>query len=123
MKSEYSEPKSVKAALKDKTWTYAMHVEMNNMEETETFELVSPEQGQDPIDCGWIYKTKLNADGTLLKRRARLVARGNQQEEGIEFLETFSPVVHTATIRTVLHVAMTKAGVFDSYRRSKCFFT
>ena len=108
VKSAYPMPKSVKAALKDEGWNGAMNVEMDNMEETETFELVPPEEGQNPIDCGWIYKEKLNADETLLKLRARLVARGNQQEEGIDFLETFSLVVRTATIRTVLHVAITK---------------
>lgn len=108
VKSPLFEPKSVKATLKDKGWTKAMNVKMDNMKETETFELVPPKEGHDQIDCGWIYKTKLNADGTLLKQRARLIARGNQQEEGIDFLETFSPVVRTATIRTVLHVVVTK---------------
>ena len=108
MKSLYPEPNSVKTALKDKGWTDAMHVEMDNMEETETLELFPPEEGQDPIDYGWIYKTKLNAIGTLLKLCARLVARGNQQEEGIDFLEAFSPAVRTATIRIILHVAVTK---------------
>ena len=101
-------PKSVKAALRDPLWNDAMGVEMTNMEETKTFELVPPEEGQDPIGCGWVYKSKLNADGTLLKRRARLVARGNQQEEGTDYYETYSTVVRTATIRTMLHVAVTK---------------
>ena len=67
-----------------------------------------PEEGQNPVSCGWVHKTKLDAFGTLLKLRSRLVARGNEQEEGIDFLETFSPVVRTATIRTVLHVDVTK---------------
>ena len=70
--------------------------------------MVPPEEDQNPVGCGWVYKTKLNDDGTVLKPRARLVARGNEQEEGVDFLETFSPVVRTATIRTVLHVAVTK---------------
>lgn len=108
VKSAYPVPRSVKAALKDKGWTDAMKVEVGNMEVTETYELVPREEGQDPIDCGWVFKEKLNADGTPLKLRARLVARGNQQEEGVDFLETFSPVVRTATIRTILHVAVTK---------------
>ena len=108
VKSSYPEPKSVKAALKDKGWTNAMTTEMDNMEETETFELVPPEDDQNPIGCGWTYKTKLNADGTVLKLRARLVARGNHQEEGVDYLETLSPVIRTATIRAILHVAVTK---------------
>lgn len=108
VKSVYPEPKSIKAALQDPGWKNAMQVEINNMVETGTFELVPPEEGQNPVSCGWVHKTKLDAFGTLLKLRSRLVARGNEQEEGIDFLETFSPVVRTATIRTVLHVDVTK---------------
>lgn len=109
VKTGVVEPRSVKAALKDKAWTASMDVEIDNMKETETFELVPPEDGQNPLGCQWIYKIKLNADGTVLKLRSRLVARGNEQEEGVDFLETFSPVIRTATIRTVLHVAVTKS--------------
>lgn len=61
-----------------------------------------------PIGCGWIHKVKLNADGTLLKLRSRLVARGNEQEEGVNFLETYNPLVRTATVRMVLHFAVTE---------------
>lgn len=107
VKSDYTESKSVKAVLKNPRWTAAMDVEMENMEETETFELVPPEEGQKPVDRGWIYKKKLNAYGTVLKLQARLVARGNQQEEGYDYIETFCHVVCTSTIRTVLHVAVT----------------
>lgn len=52
-----------------------------------------------------IYRYKLNADGTIKNHRARLVAQGNNQEEGIDYLETYSTVVRTATVRTVLHLA------------------
>lgn len=65
----------MKAALKDPGWTEAMGVEIDNMVEVETFELVPPDPEQKPLNGGWIYKTKLNADGTLLKLRARFVAR------------------------------------------------
>ena len=50
----------------------------------------------------------LNADGTLNKRKSRLVARGNEQSEGVDFVETYSHVVRIATIRSVLHIAMVK---------------
>lgn len=78
------------------------------MKETATWDLVPPEDNQNPLGCGWIFKTKLNADGSFGKRRSRLVARGNEQEEGIDYIETVSPVVRTATIRDVLHVAVSK---------------
>ncbi|CAN7140793.1 unnamed protein product, partial [Brassica rapa subsp. narinosa] len=108
VKDDFTEPKSVKTALKHPGWNKAMGVEITNMEETETFELVPPSEEQNPLSSQWVYKTKYDADGNPLRLRARLVARGNEQEEGIDYYETFSPVVRTATIRTVLHIAVTK---------------
>lgn len=110
VKTEYTEPKSLKAALKDPRWNGAMSTEVGNMPETETWDLVLPHEAQDHplINCGWVHKVKFNADGTVNKLKSRLVARGNEQEEGTDFIETFSPVVRTATIRTVFHVAVTK---------------
>ena len=57
------------------------------------------------LGCRWVFRTQLNADGTLKKRRSRLVAKGYEQSEGIDYLDTYSPMVRTATIRTVLHLA------------------
>lgn len=105
VKTMYTEPKTVKAALKDKDWTKAMETEMENYRDTETWDLVPPPSDVQPLGCGWVHKTKLLAYGSLDKRKSRLVARGNEQEEGIDYLETFSHVVRIATIRTVLHVA------------------
>lgn len=108
VKTAYPEPKSVKAALEDPFWTESMLHEKNNMEITHTWDLVPPDPSVKPITSGWVYKSKFHADGTLDKRKSRLVARGNQQEEGVDFVETYSPVVRTATIRSVLHVATVK---------------
>lgn len=57
------------------------------------------------LGCRWVFRTQLNADGTLKKRRSRLVAKGYEQSEGIDYLDTYSLVVRTATIRLVLHTA------------------
>ena len=108
VKSPYHEPKSLDAALKDPHWNNAMQHEKNNMEITHTWDLVPPDSSIQPISSGWVHKSKLNADGTLNKRKSRLVARGNEQSEGIDFVETYSPVVRTATIRSVLHIATVK---------------
>lgn len=67
--------------------------------------MVPYEEGMHVLGCIWMFRTKLNADGTLDKKRSRLVAKGNEQEEGIYYLDTFSPVIRTATIIMVLHIA------------------
>ncbi|GJR85977.1 ribonuclease H-like domain-containing protein [Tanacetum coccineum] len=58
----------------------------------------------------WLFKHKFHADGTLSRYKARLVANGSSQQLGVDFDETFSPVVKPATIRTVLSL-----GVFRQW--------
>ena len=79
--------------------------EINNCHETGTWSLVPYTEGMHVLGCRWVFRTQLNVDGTLKKRRSRLVAKGYEQSEGIDYLDTYSPVVRTATIRTVLHLA------------------
>jgi hypothetical protein len=60
--------------------------------------------GANVITGKWIYKNKLHPDGSVERRKARWVVRGNTQRAGVDFHQTFSPVVKPATIRTVLHL-------------------
>lgn len=102
------EPKSVAEALSHPGWNGSMKEEIDTCEEIGTWSVVPLPPDVQPIGCRWIYKTKLNADGTFKSLRSRLVAKGNEQEEGVNFLETYSPVVRTATVRLVLHFAVTE---------------
>jgi len=104
-KVSYPEPKTVTAALKDPGWTGAMGEEMGNCKEAETWSLVPYTPDMHVLGSKWIFRTKLNADGSLQKLKARLVAQGFNQAEEIDYLETYSPVVRTATVRGVLHLA------------------
>lgn len=104
-KVAYPEPKTVSAALKDHGLTETMVEEMDTCDETNTWTLVPYTLDMNVLGYRWVFRTKLQADGTLDKLRARIVAKGFNQEEGVDYLETYSPVVRTATVRLVLHTA------------------
>nr|AAC67200.1 putative retroelement pol polyprotein [Arabidopsis thaliana] len=104
-KVTYPEPKTVTAALKHPGWTGAMTEEMGNCSETNTWSLVPYTPNMHVLGSKWVFRTKLHADGTLNKLKARIVAKCFLQEEGIGYLETYSPVVRTPTVQLVLHLA------------------
>ena len=60
------------------------------------------------VQCKWVFRTKFKADESLDKHKARLVAKGFQQTPGVDFFETFSPVVKASTIRIVFTLAVSK---------------
>jgi hypothetical protein len=60
------------------------------------------------IDCKWVYRIKRKYDGTIDKYMARLVAKGFKQRYGIDYEDTFSLVVKSATIRLVLSISLSK---------------
>lgn len=82
---------------------------MDTQHESHTWDLVPPTTAINILGCKWVFRIKLNADGSLDKFKARIVAKGYDQEECINYLETFSPVVRTATIRVVLGIATAKS--------------
>ena len=99
-------PRTVTEDLNHPGWNGSMGEEIDTCHETNTWSLVPLPSGDKQISSGWVHKVKLNADGTLQKLRSRLVARGNEQTEGVNFLETYSPVARTTTVRIVLHFAV-----------------
>nr|GEX69615.1 retrovirus-related Pol polyprotein from transposon TNT 1-94 [Tanacetum cinerariifolium] len=86
------EPKTYKEALTQSCWIEAMQEELNEFERLEVWELVPRPDQVMVITLKWIYKVKLDELEGILKNKARLVARGYGQEEGINFKESFAPV-------------------------------
>jgi hypothetical protein len=93
-------------ALSNPHWENAMDHEYSALMKNKTWHLVPPQQGQNVIDCQWVYKVKRKADGTIDRYKARLVAKGFKQRYGIDYEDTFSPVVKATTTHLVLSLAV-----------------
>ncbi|GJX32641.1 ribonuclease H-like domain-containing protein [Tanacetum coccineum] len=85
-----------------------MYDEYNALVKNGTWLLVPRPAGVNMVRSMWLFKHKFHADGTLSRYKARLVANGSSQQLGVDFDETFSPVVKPATIRTVLSLAVSR---------------
>ena len=102
------DPKSYQDAMSSPNsdrWKTAADVEMNSILKNKTWELVDLPPGKTAIGSKWVFKTKMNADGSINKHKARLVAQGFAQQHGIDYEETFAPVVKYVSLRTVLAIA------------------
>jgi hypothetical protein len=82
-----------------------MEDEYNALLRNKTWKLVPPQAGRNLINYKWIYKIKQKADGSVDHHKARLVAKDFKQRLGIDYDDTFSPVVKLATIRLILSLA------------------
>ena len=96
------EPEPYAQALNDPKWLDAMKAEIDALQATHTWVMCKLPPSKVPIGCKWVYKIKLKADGSVERYKSRLVAKGFTQTEGIDFYETFSPMVKFVTVRTLL---------------------
>jgi len=100
-----SEPTSVAEAMESKEsfhWQAAMEKEMQSMHSNEVWTLVELPAGRKTVSNRWVFKQKVGSDGEICQYKARLVAQGFSQRYGIDYDETFSPVVRFESIRTVI---------------------
>ncbi|XP_025801729.1 uncharacterized protein LOC112881267 [Panicum hallii] len=99
---------SVRAALKDPNWCDTMQQEFSALQSNKIWTLVPRPPGAHVITGKWIFRVKLKSDGSLDRCKAQWVVCDFHQRPGIDFTETFSPVVKPATIRTVLTLIASK---------------
>uniref|UniRef100_A0A2N9H9G4 Reverse transcriptase Ty1/copia-type domain-containing protein n=1 Tax=Fagus sylvatica TaxID=28930 RepID=A0A2N9H9G4_FAGSY len=91
------EPSCFTIANKSPHWRRAMNAEFDALMKNGTWVLTPPKPSQNLIGCKWVYRIKRHADGSIERYKARLVAKGFHQQLGIDYGETFSPVVKPTT--------------------------
>ncbi|GJW38026.1 retrovirus-related pol polyprotein from transposon TNT 1-94 [Tanacetum coccineum] len=99
------EPKNVNEALGDESWIVAMQEELNQFIANDVWELVPQPKNMTIIGTKWVFRNKLDENGIVSRNKARLVAQGYNQQEGIDYDETYAPVARLESIRILLAYA------------------
>ena len=104
----FYEPAGYEEALKDCKWKKAMEEELSMIQKNNTWTLVDRPEGRKVIGMKWIYRTKLNVDNSINKHKARLVVKGYAQIFGVDYSDTFAPIVRLDIIRLLLAISAQK---------------
>jgi Reverse transcriptase (RNA-dependent DNA polymerase) len=101
-----TEPRTFNQANLSKQWRTAMSLELTALAANKTWTLVPPLVNHRVIGCKWVFKIKRKANGEIERYKAFLVTKGYNQEAGIDYDQTYSPVVRATTIRVILSLAV-----------------
>jgi len=104
--SPSSEPFSFSDADRYAVWHNAICDEIIAFRENRTWSLVPFYPSMNVVGSRWVYRIKRRVDGSIERYKARLVARGFTQQEGIDYSETFSPVIKQTTVQLVFSIAV-----------------
>jgi hypothetical protein len=106
------EPFRVEEALQDPDWVLAMQEEINNFKRNEVWSLV-PSPKQNVVGTKWVFRNKQYEQDVVTRNKTRLVVKGYAQVTGLDFEETFAPVVRLESIRILL--------AYDAHHSFKLF--
>ena len=112
------EPKTVYEAKQGDYWVQwhrAMRDEVKALQDNETWNLVRPPTDRDVIPGKWVYKVKLGPSGQVDKYKARYVAKGFKQVEGLDYFETFAPICKPETFRILLQLLAKQGHVMHQF--------
>ena len=104
-----NEPSSIEEATTSpdsSLWMKAMKTEVKSLADNNVWELVELPPGRKTVGSKWVYKIKRKADGSIERYKARLVAQGFTQKFGMDYDETFSPVVRMESLRTLIALSV-----------------
>ena len=103
--TQAGKPTNYAEAQGDPAWDAAMKQELQAVEKNKTWELVDLPADHRPITLKWVFKLKKDEKGAVTKHKARLVARGFVQQEGVDYDDAFAPVAHMESVRVFLALA------------------
>lgn len=104
-------------------WALVIQKEVESILDNQTWSLVNHvPKGKIPINAMWIFKAKTGPSGNIEKLKARVVAKGNEQSAGIDFYETFAPVIRWSTIRSIVALAARKGWTLTHLDVITAFF-
>ncbi|KAG7599299.1 Reverse transcriptase RNA-dependent DNA polymerase [Arabidopsis suecica] len=116
-----TEPKTFAQTMKSEKWTKAADEELQAMELNKTWIVESLPPGKNVVGCKWVFIIKYNPDGSIERYKAKLVAQGFTQQEGIDFLDTFSPVAKLTSVKLMLGLAAAKGWTLTQMDVSNAF--
>ena len=103
-----TEPKNIKESILDPDWVAAMQEEVHEFERNKVWHLVPKPSNRTIIGTRWVSINNLDDSGVVIRNKARLVAQGYNQQEGIDYDETYAPVAHLEAIRLLIAFASHK---------------
>uniref|UniRef100_A0A2N9GP72 Reverse transcriptase Ty1/copia-type domain-containing protein n=1 Tax=Fagus sylvatica TaxID=28930 RepID=A0A2N9GP72_FAGSY len=103
---DLTEPTCYTSASKSPHWCRAMNLEFDALLKNQTWTLVPSSSSHNLIGCKWVFRIKRHADGSIERFKAQLVAKGFHQQAGIDYGETYSPVIKPTMVRAILSIAI-----------------
>ncbi|XP_078439867.1 uncharacterized protein LOC144710079 [Wolffia australiana] len=114
-------PSSFRATAADPAWCAAMRAEYDALLHNSTWTLVPPPRNARILGCKWVFHLKLHPEGSVNRHKARLVAQGFRQQAGVDFVDSFSPVVKITTIRLLLAILVSQRWCIHQLDVSSAF--
>ena len=105
-----SEPSTFEEDSQCHVWRDTMMEEYHSIMKNDDWEIVSRPEGKSMVTSCWLYKLKHAVDGSVEKYKFRFVARGFSQVEGVDYDETFAPVVRYTSFRALISIAAEWVG-------------